>query len=77
MKTQKKIRCPLATPGRNEGCPLEPAAEELSRRSEPPSVLIVRTERKSWFTIAITGFGALLLRYLKTVRERCRTTKKR
>jgi hypothetical protein len=35
-----------------------------------PQVLLVRSERRSWITIAITAFGALLLRYLKTVRER-------
>ncbi len=33
-------------------------------------VLVVRTDRRSWIMIAITAFGALLLRYLKIVRER-------
>jgi hypothetical protein len=33
-------------------------------------VLVVRTEKRSWITLAITAFGAVLLRYLKTVRER-------
>jgi hypothetical protein len=33
-------------------------------------VIVTRTERRSWITLAITAFGALLLRYLKTVRER-------
>jgi hypothetical protein len=38
-------------------------------------MVVVRTERRSWFTLAITGFGALLLRYFKTVRERARTVR--
>lgn len=36
----------------------------------PRQVLVVRTDRRSWIMIAVTAFGALLLRYLKTVRER-------
>jgi hypothetical protein len=40
-------------------------------------MVVVRTERRSWLTIAITGFGALLLRYLKAVRERGRTQRNR
>ena len=33
-------------------------------------MVVTRTERRSWMALAITGFGALLLRYFKTVRER-------
>ena len=40
-------------------------------------VVVVRTERRSWITLAITGFGALLLRYLKMVRERGQTVRKK
>ncbi len=38
--------------------------------SKPTPTLVIRTERRSWITIAISAFGAVLLRYLKTVRER-------
>ncbi len=44
---------------------------------DAPTTVVVRTERRSWITVAITGFGALLLRYLKTVRERGRTVRPR
>jgi hypothetical protein len=33
-------------------------------------VMVSRTDKRSWIILAITGFGALLLRYLRTVRER-------
>jgi hypothetical protein len=36
-------------------------------------VTIVRTDRRSWIAIAITGFGAFILRYLRVVRERGRS----
>ena len=68
---RKKNKCPLVPPNRNDKCPLE--GSQHSR--EQPSVLVVRTERRSWITLAITGFGALLLRYLKTVRERGQTVR--
>ena len=50
-------------------CPLAQPGEK--------SEIVIRTERRSWLTIAITGFGALLLRYLRTVRERARTQRNR
>ena len=62
------------TPGKGT-CPLRPA-EDGGCASDPPAVLVIRTERRSWFTLAITGFGALLLRYLKTVRERAWESRK-
>ncbi len=48
-----------------------------SRESLHPdkTVIVVRTEKRSWFALAITGFGALLLRYFKTVRQRARTAR--
>jgi hypothetical protein len=73
---RKKNKCPLNPPGTNEPCPLQPAISKPTERREP-AMIVVRTERRSWLTIAITGFGALLLRYLKTVRERARTERKR
>ena len=66
MKTNK---CLLTRPGKDEKCPLQPTGSR-QRTSPGPGVLVIRTERRSWITIAITAFGALLLRYLKTVRER-------
>jgi hypothetical protein len=72
----KRNQCPLTPPGSGEPCPLTPATR-TGPKADPPAVVVVRTERRSWFTLAITGFGALLLRYLRTVRERARTTKRR
>ena len=43
---------------------------QQGRPQHQSGVLVVRSERRSWITIGITAFGALLLRYLKTVRER-------
>ena len=75
-KNKKKNRCPLTPPGGKEQCPLAPA-QGAGRRSGKPETVVVRSDHRSWITIAITGFGALLLRYLRTVRERVRTAKKR
>ena len=73
---KRKPRCPLNPPGTNERCPLEPATGPGAGNQQPP-VVVIRTERRSWITIAITGFGALLVRYLKTVRQRRQTGKKK
>ena len=75
MKRRTKP-CPLAEPGKSESCPLEPRSSAKGATAEP-AVVIVRSERRSWITLAITGFGALLLRYLKTARERVSTAKKK
>jgi hypothetical protein len=72
---QPKNRCPLTPLGADPTCPLQPT-QTTRRGSGPPSVVVVRTERRSWITIAITAFGALLLRYLKTVRERGGTVRR-
>ena len=64
-----KTKCPLNPPNSKEPCPLEPS-QDAQRGPSPGSIVVSRTEKKSWLTLAITGFGALLLRYLKTVRER-------
>ena len=66
---QKRTHCPLTPPGRVEPCPLTPATR---KDGKPGEVLVIRTGRRSWFTLAITGFGAVLLRYLKTVREKAK-----
>jgi hypothetical protein len=63
---QPKKECPAL---QKAACPLRQA----SKPNPPPALVIVRTERKSWFTIAITGFGAVLLRYFRVVRERGRS----
>ena len=63
---RKKSKCPLVPDGK-ESCPLQPPQVPGHGHDQ---VVIVRTERRSWLTLAITGFGALLVRYLKTVRER-------
>ena len=68
MKSQKN-KCPLTPVGSSQKCPLEPAKTRSSKRSDHP-VVLSRTERRSWITLVVTAFGALLLRYLKTVRER-------
>lgn len=65
----KKNKCPLVPRDRNEPCPLTPSTGSV-RAGDPPAVVVTRTERRSWMALAITGFGALLLRYFKTVRER-------
>ena len=62
-------KCSLVPPDRTERCPLTPA-KGSPRGKDQPSEVVVRTERRSWMAPAITGFGALLLRYFKTVRER-------
>ena len=55
----------------------------LSRRTlrqdttKPAATFVLRSDRRSWFSVAITGFGAVLLQYLKTVRERARTVRNR
>ena len=72
MKSKNK-KCLLVPPGA-QICPLQ-QPEVATRGRAEPQVVIVRTERRSWITLAITGFGALLVRYLKTVRERGQTTK--
>ena len=69
-------KCPLVPPDRTERCPLTPA-KASPRAKDQPSVVVVRTERRSWMALAITGFGALLLRYFKTVRERSKTENKK
>ena len=66
---RKKSKCPLTAPGQGDRCPLEKASVP-AKASDSPHTVVVRTERRSWITVAITGFGALLLRYLQTVRER-------
>ena len=43
----------------------------------PASVVLVRSERRSWIALAVTAFGALLVRYFKSVRERSHTTRPR
>lgn len=58
---------------KNKKCPAQSAA---GGRPGQPATVVVRTERRSWITLVITGFGALLLRYLKTVRERGHTVRK-
>ena len=68
MKTRQN-KCLLTPPGTDEKCPLQRTPSQ-QRTADGPGVLVVRTERRSWITLAITAFGALLLRYLKTVRER-------
>ena len=45
-------------------------------QNDPSTIVVVRTEKRSWLAIAITGFGALLLRYLRVVRERNRQLRK-
>jgi hypothetical protein len=62
-----KSQCPLTPPGTKEKCPLQPPNPP---RGGLGSIIVSRTDKRSWITIAITGFGALLLRYLRTVRER-------
>jgi hypothetical protein len=76
MKQKRSSRCPLTPPGSAEPCPLTPTNRKHGKPGQS-EVVIVRTERRSWITLAITGFGALLLKYLKTVRERGRTIKGR
>src|SRR5258706_16408935 len=67
-KTMKprKNKCPLVPPDRTERCPLKPARSPAHEAERRP-VVVVRTERRSWMALAITGFGALLLRYFRTV----------
>ena len=62
---RSKNQCPLTPPGSKEKCPLRPAASK-----QEGSIVITRTDKRSWITLAITGFGALLLRYLRIVREK-------
>jgi hypothetical protein len=48
--------------------------------TEPPAekgVVLLRSEKRSWFSLAITGFGGVLVQYLKTVRERLRAVRTR
>jgi hypothetical protein len=40
-------------------------------------VVLLRSEKRSWFSIAISGFGGVLVQYLKTVRERLRAVRTR
>jgi hypothetical protein len=39
--------------------------------------VLLRSEKRSWFSVAITGFGGVLVQYLKTVRERLRAVRTR
>ena len=71
---RKTQQCPL-TSAADESCPLQ-TGPTTAQRGQPPSVVVVRTERRSWITLAITGFGAILLRYLRTIRERHQTVQK-
>ncbi len=71
-------KCLLKPSGANRECPLESTVTATAdRRSAPPSVVVVRSDRRSWITIAITAFGAVLLRYLRIMRERRNTLRKR
>ena len=72
----KKNQCPLVPPGRTERCPLKPAQTTGQAAQQQAPMVLVRTERRSWMALAITGFGALLLRYFKTVRERGQTVRR-
>jgi hypothetical protein len=65
MKHTKKICTTHMGP---HECPAQDISNIRVRRSSPS--LVIRTERRSWFILAITGFGALLLRYWKSIRER-------
>lgn len=38
-----------------------------------PDVVVIRTEKRSWLAVAITGFGAVILRYLRVVKEHGKT----
>jgi hypothetical protein len=73
----RKQQCPLLPVKGKDVCPLEGPMHSSGRSPEPPAMVVVRTERRSWFTLAITGFGALLLRYLRTVRERASTVRRK
>ena len=48
-----------------------PLERDERRRAgkQPPALLVVRTEKRSWLVVAITGFGAVILRYLRIVRR--------
>ena len=66
MKSRRTKLLPVC---QKQGSPAPAGTAQDQTPSEPP-FLVVRTERRSWITIVFTGFGALLLRYLKTIRER-------
>ncbi len=46
------------------------ANRTVKRAAKPakPRVIVRTTDRRSWIVLAITGFGALLLRYMRIVR---------
>src|SRR5690349_8630958 len=48
-----------------------------AKHERPAPVVLVRSERRSWIALAVTAFGALLVRYFKSVRERSHTTRPR
>jgi len=48
-----------------------------AKQERPAPVVLVRSERRSWIALAVTAFGALLVRYFKPVRERSHTTRTR
>jgi hypothetical protein len=58
-----------AKPRRLSKAPTQPRTEK--------GVLLLRSEKRSWFSVAITGFGGVLVQYLKTVRERLRAVRTR
>ena len=69
MKRQKRSKCPLG-PAEVMIC-VRPREETPAPRAQPqrPIVTVTRTEKRSWIGVAVTGFGALLVRYYRIVRE--------
>ncbi len=33
-------------------------------------MVVIQTDKRSWLALAFTGFGAVLLRYLRVVRQK-------
>jgi len=44
--------------------------KSAAAKPEAGTIVLIRTEKRSWLALAITGFGAFLVRYIRTVRER-------
>jgi hypothetical protein len=72
MKPIKHLnkRCPIL-PGSIPACPFD-APVRGRERPGPPGTLIVRTERRSWLVLALTGLGAIFVRYLRIVHDHAR-----
>jgi len=70
----KGLLIPELEPPRNHPAQPKPRLPRRPSRAKTATV-VARVDKRSWFVLAITGFGAVLLRYLRHVRQRAKAVR--